>query len=257
MVAACVALPLAAAPMSQSEAIVRLLNSRSSQSADLYEEAAVRVAADARLGMPLQRYMLAVLQGAEGLPLAACLDEATRTEYLEGSRKRIVQLAENRGNPLALYLMSMENNDVDLLRRAAYGGNVQALNAYGTYLIEKGMGADPADTNLVASLLNEAFVRFSAAASRKDANGLYNLGMCYMEGIGCERNRRLAFENIREAALAGHPDAMGDVALCYEKGVGVQESAAASLRWNMRARAAKGDKAAEEWLKANAIPEDD
>ena len=243
--------------MSQAEAIVALLNSRSSQSLARYEEAAERVAADAKLGLPLQRYMLAVLQGSEGLPLAACLDEATRTEYLEGSRKRITQLAENRGNPLALYLMSMENNDVDLLRRAAHGGNVQALNAYGTYLLDKALRTDPADTNAVANLLKESFVIFSAAAARKDANGLYNLGMCYMEGIGCERDRSLAFENIRNAALAGHPSAMSDVAMCYEKGVGVAQSSTASLMWNMRARAANGDKAAERWLGANAIPEND
>ena len=243
--------------MSQAEAIVGLLNSRSSQSAKRYEEAAERVAADAKLGMPLQRYMLAVLQGSQGLPLVACLDDATRTEYLEGSRKRISQLAEVRGNPLALYLMSMENNDVDLLRRAAHGGNVQALNAYGTYLIDKALGTDPADTNAVAGLMKEAFASFSAAASRKDANGLYNLGMCYMEGIGCERDRSLAFENMKKAAIAGHPGAMSDVAMCCEKGIGVAQSSTASLKWSMRARAANGDKAAEEWLGTNAIPEND
>jgi len=243
--------------MSQAEAIVGLLNSRSSQSAKRYEEAAERVAADAKLGMPLQRYMLAVLQGSEGLPLVACLDDATRTEYLEGSRRRISLLAENRGNPLAIYLMSMENNDIDLLRRAAYGGNVQALNAYGTYLIDKAIGTDPADTNAIAGLVKEGFASFSAAAGRKDPNGLYNLGMCYMEGIGCERDSGLAFENIRQAAIAGHPGAMSDVAIFYEKGIGVAQSATASLMWRMRARAANGDKAAEEWLGANAIPENE
>lgn len=208
-----------------------LLNSRSSQSPKRYAEAADRVARDAKAGMPLQQYMLAVLQGQEGLPPSAQLDEATREKYLEGSRNRIRALAERRGNPLALYLLSMENNDMDLLRRAADGGNVQALNALGTVLIEQAMATDPADTNSVKSLLKDSFECFRRAADKKDANGLFNLGMCYMQGFGCRANGMLAFESFRTAAEAGHPEAINNIGGCYRDGLIVQQNFATSVRW--------------------------
>lgn len=207
--------------------------------------------------MPLQRYMLAVLSGCVDLPPAARIDEATRTEYLEGTRSRIRNFAETRNNPLAWYLLSMENNDIDLLKRAVDGGNVQALNAYGTYLIDKALASGISDTNTVASLLAESYSCFSRAAERGDANGLYNLGLCRMRGIGCPRDGKLAVDNLRAAAKAGHPYAMDDLAMCYEKGVGVERSESMSMVWTMRARALRGDRAAAEWLGSNAYPKDD
>lgn len=175
--------------------------------------------------------MLAVLQGQEGLPPSAQLDEATREKYLEGSRNRIRALAERRGNPLALYLLSMENNDIQLLRRAADGGNVQALNALGTVLIEQAMVADPADTNSVKSLLKDGFECFRRAADKKDANGLFNLGMCYMQGFGCRANGMLAFESFRTAAEAGHPEAINNIGGCYRDGLVVPQNYESSVRW--------------------------
>lgn len=217
--------------MKQSEAIISLLNSRSSQSPKAYAEAAERVAADAKRGLPLQRYMLAVLDGTEGLPPAARLDEATRMEYLESSRERIRQLGIRRGNPLALYLLSMENNDLGLLKRAADGGNIQALNARGTLLIEQATAAVPADTNAVASLLAEGYECFRRAAEKGDSNGLFNLGMCYMHGLGCRRDGMLAFESFRTAAELGHPEAINNIGGCYRDGLVVRHSPEASARW--------------------------
>ena len=247
-----------AEPMKQSDAIVGLLNSPSSQSPARYAEAAERVAADAKAGLPLQRYMLAVLAGADGLFPVAQLDEETRREYLEGTRERIRAFAEKRNNPLAWYLLSMEYNDIGLLKRAVDGGNVQALNAYGTYLVHRATRqTDPADTNAVSSLMKEGFGCFSRAAATGDANGLYNLGLCYMHGMGCGADGALAFGNMRKAAEAGHPDAMEDVSTCCERGVGTDPSEVRSTLWKMRARAARGDRAAAEWLAANPLPEDD
>ena len=217
--------------MKQSEAIASLLNSRSSQSPKQYEAAAERVAEDAKSGLPLQRYMLAVLQGTEGLPAVARIDEATRKEYLESSRDRIHAFAQKRGNPLALYLMSMENNDLELLKRAADGGNVQALNARGTILIEQAMSSNPADTNTVQSLLKDGFECFRLAADRKDANGLFNLGMCYMQGLGCRPDGMLAFESFRTAAELGHPEAINNIGGCYRDGLVVRQSPEMSVRW--------------------------
>ena len=243
--------------MTRYDAIVGLLNSRSSQGSRRYEAAAERVAADARAGGPLQQYMLAVLAGNAALPPAAQIDEETRQRYLEGTRGKIRQLAETRGNALALYLLSMETNDIGLLKRAADGGNPQALNAYGTYLVDRAMAAAPSGTNDVASLLREGFERFRLAAEKDDANGLYNLGLCRLHAWGCSRDEKLAFDSLRRAAALGHPDAMEDLAACYEKGVGTPASATASIRWGMKARAERGDRAAAEWLASNPLPEDD
>ena len=257
VLSAAFALTPGAGPIRQSDAIVWMLNSPSCQSPERYEAAVARVAADAAAGMPLQRYMLAVLAGSEDLPPVARLDEATRTEYLETTRDRIRSFAETRNNPLAWYLLSMENNDIDFLKRAVDGGNVQALNAYGTYLIDKALASGMSDTNAVASLMAESFSCFSRAAERGDANGLYNLGLCRMRGIGCPRDAKLAVASLRAAAKAGHPDAMDDLAMCYERGEGVERSESTSMVWTMRARALRGDRAAARWLESSAYPKDD
>lgn len=201
--------------MKQAEAMVRLLNSSASQGPRLFEAAAERVAADAKLGMPIQRFIMAV---HPELPEKFRLDEATRNEYLESSRARIKSLAEQHGNSLAWYLLALENDNVEFLERAANGGNVQALNAYGTLLLTKGQ-------------TEKACESFKAAAAKKDTNGLYNLGMCYLKGIGCDANENLAFECFRAAAEAGHPEAINNIGGCYRDGVVVEQSAETSVMW--------------------------
>ena len=210
--------------MKQSEAMLRLLNSSASQGPRLFEAAAARVASDAKLGLPLQRFIMAV---HPELPEKFRLDEKTRSEYLEGSRPRIRMLAEQHDNSLAWYLLALENDDLELLERAANGGNVQALNARGTMLMAKGEEA-------------EAFENFKSAAATKDANGIYNLGMCYLRGVGCEANEKLAFECFRTAAEMGHPEAINNIGGCYRDGLVVEKSPETSVTWFAKS-AALGD----------------
>ena len=208
--------PLASAEqMKQAEAMQRLLNSSASQGPRLFEAAAERVASDAKLGMPLQRFIMAV---HPELPEKYRLDEETRNLYLEAARPRIRQLAEQRDNSLAWYLLALEKDDIELLERAANGGNVQALNARGTMLLASGDR-------------DKAFECFNTAAAKKDANGLYNLGMCYLNGAGCEANENLAFECFKTAAEMGHPEAINNIGGCYRDGVVVEKSAEASVMW--------------------------
>ena len=49
----------------------------------------------------------------------------------------------------------------------------------------------------------------------------------------------------------GFAMSMDNLSTCYERGVGVEPDTQKSLVWNMRARAAAGDRTAAEWLKAN------
>ena len=201
--------------MKQSEALTRLLNSRSAQGPKLFEAAAERVAEDAKKGMPLQRFIMAV---HPDLPEKYRLDEETRKLYLESSRPKIVSLAEQRDNALAWYLLALENDDVEKLERAANGGNVQAMNAWGTLLLGKGE-------------VDKAFESFKTCAAKKDSNGLYNLGMCYMQGVGTETNESLGFECFRAAADLGHPEAINNIGGCYRDGVVVERNPEIAVKW--------------------------
>lgn len=214
VVAVC-ALEVFAAPMKQSDAMVRLLNSVSSQGPKLFEAAAERVSSDAKLGMPLQRFMMAV---HPDLPPKYRLDEETRKQYLDSSRAKILALAEQRDNSLAWYLLALESDDLTLLERAADAGNVQAQNAWGTYLLDK-------------NEKEKAFEYFKSAAAKKDANGIYNLGMCYMQGVCGEPNEKLAFECFRTAADMGHPGAINNIGGCYRDGIVVERNPELSAMW--------------------------
>ena len=201
--------------MGQSEAMCRILNSKTAQGPKLFEAAVERVASDAQRGLPLQCFMMAV---HPDLPEKFKLDADTRQKYLERSRPKIRQLAEQRETSLAWYLLALETDDIALLERAANLGNVQAMNAWGTYLLGKGE-------------IDKAFAQFKEAAAKKDANGLYNLGMCYMQGVGCEQNEKLGFECFRTAAELGHPEAINNIGGCYRDGIVVERSLEAAAEW--------------------------
>ena len=228
MAAAAAALSACGA-MKQSEALVRLLNSRSAQSPALYREAAERVARDAETGMPLQRYMLAVLSDLPDVPADIRVEGEKRKAYLDGCRDRIRQLAERTDNALAWYLLSLENNDMECLRHAARGKNVQALNAWGTLLLNQAQ-ASPPPTNVV-ELQEKSFRCFRLAAAQKDANGLYNLGMCYMHGLGCRPDPALALQSFRSAADCGHPEAINNIGGCFRDGIAVEQDSAEAAKW--------------------------
>ena len=140
VLAACAA--CAAAPAKSSNAIARLLNARASGSPRSYAEAAETVAKEAAEGRPLQQFVIALVADEASAPAAARLAPEVRRQYLDRARDKIRALAEKKGNALAWYLLSLENKDLQMLRRAADGGNVQALNAYGTITLTQAL-TDP------------------------------------------------------------------------------------------------------------------
>ena len=215
-----VALPANADPM---EAITRLFNARASGSVRGFEQAAEEVAEMARQGRPICPYVIAVVSRMSFPPPAARLDEETRNKYLDDWRDRIKKLADEKNDPMALYLLSLESNDRSLLHRAAEAGNVQAMNVWGTYLITHRV-REVSDTNEVNRILCEASEYFKNAADRGDANGLYNLGMCYMQGLGVQQDDQSAFGRFQSAAEKGHPEAMNNIALFYREGRVVEKN---------------------------------
>lgn len=77
-------------------------------------------------------------------------------------------------------------------------------------------------------------------AVKGDANAQYNLGWCYYDG-GCGYsldsysvlpiNRKEAAKWFRLAAEQGHSDAQWNLSVMYERGDGVPQDAAESMKW--------------------------
>ena len=233
------ALPLLFA-MTSADAVAVLLNSRSACSVRTFALACDVVEKEAAAGKPLQQFVIGVTTD----------DKELAKKYLDSSRERIRYFAAHNDNPLAWYLLSLESNDLRLLRKAAAGNNVQALNALGTLAtseaFEKKNGVS---TNDLEVILKKSFDYFSRAAAQRDPNGYINLGTCYLRGFGCSQDMAMAFECFKSAAEAGHPEGMDNVSACYQFGHGVAPNTELSLFWAMRGRAARGDEAAAKWLR--------
>ena len=235
------------AVLSSADAVSVMLNAPSSVGPRTYAEAKAKVEKDAENGRPLQQFVVGITTE----------DKDLAKRYLDASREKIVQMAEQKNNPLAWYLLAKELNDIKLLEKAADGGNVQALNALGTILTNdalqkndlKAFGAEVSETNDINRVLAKSYGCFRRAAAQRDPNGFINLGTCYLRGLGCRTDLRLAFECFHAAAKAGHPEGMDNMSACYQFGHGVQKNSELSLYWAMRGRAARGDEAAAKWLR--------
>lgn len=212
-------------------AITRLLNSRAAGSPRGYEEAAKIVREDADDGYPLQRYLLGLISTDKRAPEAAKLSDTKRRTYLDGNRERIRTMAEQRNNPLAWYLLSLENNDMKFLKLAVDGGNVQALNAYGTMRLEAASKNPFITTNELKAAQADAYTCFKRASDQGDPNGIYNVGVCHMNGFGCNVNENLAFECFRTAAEKGHPEAINNLGGFFRDGVVVRPNPEIATAW--------------------------
>ncbi len=218
--------------MEGADAISRLLNLRAAGSDKTYVEAAAIVRAEAARGGALQQYVFALVSLTPHAPKEVALDEETRQNYLNKNRARVQRLAETRNNAMAWYLLSMETDNLEYLKKASDGGNVQGLNAWGAYQLSRALSANSlSDTNETAQAFTAAFECFKRAALKKDSNGLCNLGMCYMRGYGCERNTILAFGAFRAAADLGHTEAMNDLGGFYRDGIGIECDSIIAAKW--------------------------
>ena len=227
------------AAMTSADAVAVLLNSQNSTGARTYAAAKEMVEREAADGKPLQQFVIGVTTD----------DKALSEKYLNASRERIRELAEEKDNSLAWYLLSMEKNDFRLLRRAANGGNVQALNALGTLATQEAFSRKAASTNALEKILAKSYGYFRQAALQRDANGFINLGTCYLRGFGCRQDMAMAFSCFQAAAELGHPEGMDNMSACYQFGHGVRKDNERCLYWAMRGRAARGDEAAAKWLR--------
>ena len=233
LAAACWGAACAAPQEKGARAIVRLLNSRAAGSPKEYAEAAEAVAAEAAKGLPVQRFLLALMAREPDAPAAARLPPEEARRYLDETRPKIRGAAAN-GNAMACYLLSLENNDLQMLKRAADGNNPQALNALGTITLTQALTNPGVSDDSRVRIVARSFAYFRQAAEQNDANGVYNLGMCYLNGYGVERNRAEALRLFRQAAEAGHPEAINNIGGFYREGIEVERDPAAAARWFLR-----------------------
>ena len=225
--------------MTSADAVKTLLNSKNAIGVRTFSEARDMVEREAREGKPLQQFVIGVTTE----------DKDLSKKYLDASRGKIRALAEKTDNPLAWYLLSMESNDFVMLRKAADGGNVQALNALGAIATQEALTRGNVSSNTIENILRQSYVFFSKAAAKSDPNGFINLGTCYLRGFGCKQDMGMAFACFKAAAEAGHPEGMDNVSACYQFGHGIKQDSEQSLLWAMRGRAARGDEAAQQWLR--------
>ena len=213
-----------------SNAILRLLNSKASGSMRGYAEAAAEVAEEARKGRTVYEFVIAVISRDPDAPAAAKLDQETRETYLARSRAPIQKLANANNNAMALYLLSLDAGDTNLLRRAADAGNVQAENAWGSYIFSQAM-IHARTTNELEEVMGQAFGYFKRAAGEGDANGLYNMGMCHWRGLGVPKNESSAFNCFRAAAEKGHPEAINNIGAFFRDGIVVEKDDVLATKW--------------------------
>ncbi len=217
-----------AAPSTAS--IEMLLNSRAAGSPRAYAQAAAEVAAAAAAGRPLQKFVIAIVSRDDNAPPAARLSPETRERYLAETRPMILRLAEERKNPLAWYLLAVDAGDTNLLKRAADGNCIQALNAWGAAELDRAFNesASAAERDERARLAVDCFRR---SAAKGDANGLYNYGMAFARGLGGVRDDERAFACFRAAAEKGHPEAINSIGWFFRDGRVFAQDLALAAKW--------------------------
>lgn len=85
-----------------------------------------------------------------------------------------------------------------------------------------------------------AFKEFRAAAEKGDADSQYNLAMMYERGIGVEKNEKEAIVWYRKSAELGSSNAQFNLAVMYENGHGCDVDFAQANLWYRKA-AEQGD----------------
>lgn len=72
-------------------------------------------------------------------------------------------------------------------------------------------------------------------AEKGDKEAQYNLGRCYENGVGVEKNMKFAAEWWKKAADLGMAEAQYDLAICYKNGYGVDQSLEKSVEYYSKA----------------------
>ncbi len=77
----------------------------------------------------------------------------------------------------------------------------------------------------------EAFYWYKKAAKKNNLEALCDLGYCYLEGQGVEKNNRLSFKYWLKSAKLGYAHSCRDVGQNYLKGIGVKKNYKKAVSW--------------------------
>lgn len=80
----------------------------------------------------------------------------------------------------------------------------------------------------------KGFKLFKEAAEQNYPDALYDLAVCYEKGIPCKKNRKKAFAYYLKAAIRGDVQSMEEVGRCYYYGIGVRKSKVLAQIWYNR-----------------------
>lgn len=210
------------------EVLEEFLDARSAESPIRYARAAKGVASLAAEGKSLHQYVLAVTSKEADFPVSVEISQKDLENYLLKNRRKIAQLAQKDDNALAYYLLSLDKKDKNLLRKAAKGGNVYALNELGAMIVAE-VNSRRHSVLSANKKFYESFEYFSRAADKRDPSALYNLGVCYLNGYGCTKDAAKAIETLTRAADMNHPRAMNALGELYRDGVDVEKDIAKAL----------------------------
>ncbi len=212
------------------DAVLDVLDSRFMDNPALLEKAAAVVAEDAASGKPLQRFIAALYSAEPSPPAAFRISAAVREKYLAESRQLIEYAADKRNNPLAVYLLAIERNDRALLKKAVDLGNIQAMVSYATIRLSELDEDGSLSQKEYAEEMEKVFALYSKVAEKGNQVGINNLGVCYRNGIGCEKNLEKAFECFKKAMEKGNSDAMNNIAEFYKEGLVVEKDPKAAVK---------------------------
>ncbi|KAJ3042561.1 hypothetical protein HDV00_007095 [Rhizophlyctis rosea] len=133
-------------------------------------------------------------------------------------------------------LASLEPSPADPLadlKRAAERGDRKAQFKMGVTM-DPTLGTD-GETNAVA-----AATWYRKAARQGHIISQHNIGVCYENGLGVEKNEKEAVNWYRKAAEQGYANAQSKLGNCYQKGKGVERNDKEAVKWYLKA-AEQGD----------------
>ena len=82
--------------------------------------------------------------------------------------------------------------------------------------------------------LQEAYYRYKKAAELGNKDGMYNLGLYYLNGIYVEQDDKMALLWLERAAEKGHSDAANDIGVYYHNSKNLRGKHFKAIKWYKR-----------------------
>lgn len=188
--------------------------------------------------------------GNDGAMLA--LSKAYQWQKNRREREKWLDAAITAGNAEAMYIKGVEYNAGNerkrdtvkgnqLILAAAERGHMPAIDVVGLMpqffgasakpLLERWKKAEAIQDVDYSADYNPKLSGLAASAFDGDASGQYLLGLKYLNGIGVEKNYKLAVQWFQQSAAQGFAESYYELGKMYYNGTGFQQSYADALTW--------------------------